>query len=267
MASSSLRRCCLPALLIRCGSSTSQTNLAKIIAIISTVPPVSSPLLPEPSTDVDLDLKLGPSQEMRSGPLPSASGEANRDAIPTANSGVVDPLDRTEESTVGKGTTEERQVSTAESSALEMSSTGECSPDVDRNQQKDATEASEIITYTKVDDLIRGETKGSATEGYLGLLLEAARQVAVECGDEGPVHEKASKPTSDLAEGSGMRKSSTTSAARSKRRRTRTATMFDVYEETEPVVRSNRGRNQALPSRFRDSVLEPWRKLPTMLRR
>ncbi|XP_040862945.1 uncharacterized protein [Glycine max] len=34
----------------------------------------------------------------------------------------------------------------------------------------------------------------------------------------------------------------------------------DVLEETEPVVRSKRGRNQALPYRFRDSVVEPLKR-------
>ncbi|KAK7312623.1 hypothetical protein VNO77_36624 [Canavalia gladiata] len=34
----------------------------------------------------------------------------------------------------------------------------------------------------------------------------------------------------------------------------------DVVEEREPVVRSKRGRNQALPYRFRDSVVEPLKR-------
>ncbi|KAK7404818.1 hypothetical protein VNO78_05799 [Psophocarpus tetragonolobus] len=34
----------------------------------------------------------------------------------------------------------------------------------------------------------------------------------------------------------------------------------DVFEERQPVVRSKRGRNQALPYRFRDSVLEPLKR-------
>lgn len=33
------------------------------------------------------------------------------------------------------------------------------------------------------------------------------------------------------------------------------------YEDTAPLVRSKRGRNQALPLRFRDSVLEPWKRV------
>eukprot|EP00252_Welwitschia_mirabilis_P006719 TRINITY_DN17619_c0_g1_i1.p1 TRINITY_DN17619_c0_g1~~TRINITY_DN17619_c0_g1_i1.p1 ORF type:complete len:372 (+),score=79.39 TRINITY_DN17619_c0_g1_i1:280-1395(+) len=32
--------------------------------------------------------------------------------------------------------------------------------------------------------------------------------------------------------------------------------------DTSPLVRSKRGRNQALPLRFRDSVLEPWKRIP-----
>ncbi|KAK7262205.1 hypothetical protein RJT34_29768 [Clitoria ternatea] len=34
----------------------------------------------------------------------------------------------------------------------------------------------------------------------------------------------------------------------------------DVVEEREPVVRSKRGRNQALPCRFRDSIVEPLKR-------
>ncbi|KAE8711377.1 putative HhH-GPD base excision DNA repair family protein [Hibiscus syriacus] len=33
-------------------------------------------------------------------------------------------------------------------------------------------------------------------------------------------------------------------------------------DEVSPVVRSKRGRCQVLPQRFRDSVLEPWKKRP-----
>lgn len=33
------------------------------------------------------------------------------------------------------------------------------------------------------------------------------------------------------------------------------------YEDTAPLVRSKRGRNQVLPLRFRDSVLEPWKRV------
>lgn len=33
------------------------------------------------------------------------------------------------------------------------------------------------------------------------------------------------------------------------------------YEDTAPLVRSKRGRNQVLPVRFRDSVLEPWKRV------
>lgn len=33
------------------------------------------------------------------------------------------------------------------------------------------------------------------------------------------------------------------------------------YEDTAPLVRSKRGRNQTLPLKFRDSVLEPWKRV------
>ncbi|XVF05236.1 hypothetical protein REPUB_Repub05bG0154700 [Reevesia pubescens] len=35
---------------------------------------------------------------------------------------------------------------------------------------------------------------------------------------------------------------------------------FEEIEDISPVVRSKRGRSQVLPHRFRDSVLEPWKK-------
>ncbi|PIA54761.1 hypothetical protein AQUCO_00900976v1 [Aquilegia coerulea] len=42
--------------------------------------------------------------------------------------------------------------------------------------------------------------------------------------------------------------------------------MLDCYGEFEdisPIVRSKRGRNQVLPHKYRDSVLEPWKRLTT----
>lgn len=37
---------------------------------------------------------------------------------------------------------------------------------------------------------------------------------------------------------------------------------FEELEDISPVVRSKRGRSLVLPHRFRDSVLEPWKKRP-----
>ncbi|MQL79374.1 hypothetical protein Taro_011823 [Colocasia esculenta] len=88
-------------------------------------------------------------------------------------------------------------------------------------------------------------------EGYLGLLLEAVRQVSG--GDEDPRKQEHAEERRE-----GGRKSRGGPCA---------AAALDQYEvlvgEDEalgPVVRSKRGRSQALPSRYRDSVLDPWRK-------
>lgn len=80
----------------------------------------------------------------------------------------------------------------------------------------------------------------------LGLLLEAARLISGNTEDD---------KSDDCGEESG-------SGSKKENRKENSSWMvMGLYRES-PVVRSKRGRNQALPSRLRDSVLEPWKRLP-----
>lgn len=84
----------------------------------------------------------------------------------------------------------------------------------------------------------------------LDLLIEAARVVS-------------GKDESDSEEERELGTELTTQRASQEKQKERWL-VVDIYsdalEEREPVVRSKRGRNQALPYRFRDSVVEPLKR-------
>ncbi|KOM58528.1 hypothetical protein LR48_Vigan11g156200 [Vigna angularis] len=82
---------------------------------------------------------------------------------------------------------------------------------------------------------------------FLDLLIKAARVVF-------------GKDESDSEEERGLGIESTTQKVNQEKWKERSV-VVDIYsgvlEEREPMVRSKRGRNQALPYRFRDSMVEP----------
>ncbi|CAJ1979186.1 unnamed protein product [Sphenostylis stenocarpa] len=84
----------------------------------------------------------------------------------------------------------------------------------------------------------------------LDLLIKAARVVS-------------GKDESDSEDERGLDTELTPQKASQEKRKDRWVVVDiygDVVEEREPVVRSKRGRNQALPYRFRDSVVEPLKR-------
>ncbi|XP_061341896.1 uncharacterized protein LOC133288201 [Gastrolobium bilobum] len=99
---------------------------------------------------------------------------------------------------------------------------------------------------------------------YLDLLIEAARVLSAK-------DESNSEEERELSGELGTRGASQESGLldleeerRVKKRKERWVVVDlygDVVEGREPVVRSKRGRNQALPYRFRDSVVEPLKRL------
>lgn len=78
-------------------------------------------------------------------------------------------------------------------------------------------------------------------KNYLDLLIEAARVLSEKNGSDSEESEK--QTGTELM----------------------TRVVVDLYE-SEPVVRSKRGRNRALPCRFRDSVIEPLKRKDRKLR-
>ena len=209
------------------GQSTGHTNLKKILAIISTVPEV--PFTKTRNTPLDLRLRLAP------------TWEEDHDAGLIASACSV---------VVGEETANAPHQIVSESFSYGLlganSSKGECDDEVRGGKREDEEEGkpSSDITNARgndgseercspVDATWRKNNTKTSEEGYLGLLLDAVRQVSgelfgMEEEEEREAAEKKAKETKDMAQ--------------------------------EPVVRSKRGRSQVLPSRYRDSVLEPWSK-------
>ncbi|XP_047179357.1 uncharacterized protein LOC124846186 [Vigna umbellata] len=101
----------------------------------------------------------------------------------------------------------------------------------------------------EVNDVQTASFQG-CDSNFLDLLIEAARVVS-------------GKDESDSEEERGLGTESTTLKGNQEKRKERWVVVDiygDVLEEREPVVRSKRGRNQALPYRFRDSVVEPLKR-------
>ncbi|KAL4182478.1 hypothetical protein AMTRI_Chr11g93470 [Amborella trichopoda] len=101
-------------------------------------------------------------------------------------------------------------------------------------------------------------------EGCLGLLLEAVRLVSGDFDDSLDTNdgEEEQKPEENRETKDPAVKIEAKASRNNKRR-----WMVDFYSgfedfELAPVVKSKRGRNQVLPRKYRDSVLEPWKRLP-----
>ncbi|KAJ0976778.1 hypothetical protein J5N97_012252 [Dioscorea zingiberensis] len=237
-------------------ASTTHAALSKIIAIISTVsPPPSQPtVVTDPDEQrsnckrglgIDLNLRLGPWPDRGIGSVVDGGGGA------TTCSWIVDGSEVQVES--GVVSSSEKKPLSAEGSisgealTADKSSQGECDPEDRGGTRK--TQGGGREYYSEITNIPEEtETEGlrRKNEGYLDLLLEAVRQVSGGLFSEG-ADEKESETKAVAAESSKR-------------------SGLDLYEETGPVVRSKRGRSQALPSRYRDSVLEPWGKLPTVTR-
>ncbi|PKA62394.1 hypothetical protein AXF42_Ash009280 [Apostasia shenzhenica] len=259
MVSSSLRHCHL-----RHPSSTAQAGLAKIIFIISTVPPPPAPKSPAPAgfidsrgisaaptaSYVDLNYRVGPNNEMGEGSAPETNKALTALSISSDPPAPADSGDSTADE---KGPSVEI-----------MSSEGECDPE-DSEIKEGAKEKSEFTNNSRREEddqwrLHLGREIG-ASAGYLDLLLEAVRHVSGN-GEE----EEEYKP---VAAAKSTSRARTTPAARPKRRMTMNSAAqgLDLCEETTPIVQSKRGRILSLPSRYREAVMEPWRKPSAASRR
>ncbi|KAI3722111.1 hypothetical protein L2E82_33139 [Cichorium intybus] len=125
-------------------------------------------------------------------------------------------------------------------------------------EEERGTEHSEIshvgdqssgIEYNGASEVVEEEQRRD--EGYLGLLIEAAQLIL---GDES---EQEKKPP---ARSKYMEASSAARAAKRKQQcwtAAAEAEWYAEFEDTSPVVKSKRGRNQVLPYKYRDSVVEP----------
>lgn len=273
---------------VRHGCSKAQMCLNKILSIISSIPPNETPKEPSLHLQVcdagpelngnsrgfaiDLNLRLGPVVDAQESESQAENGNLSACSF------------------VGKAAESD---SAAESqgllAVLEKSSEGECDPKEKPAQvvADKAPEVSEITNQRVESSEIEEETKQLKEEGrgdedeevktspsekerenksndYLGLLVEAAKLISGNFGDD----EADSREASQEKELSGdlRRAGNESTKTGSKRKKNKKSPTVEDWlgdlEDTSPVVRSKRGRTQVLPTRYRDSVLEPWKPLP-----
>ncbi|KAF5727509.1 hypothetical protein HS088_TW22G01202 [Tripterygium wilfordii] len=107
------------------------------------------------------------------------------------------------------------------------------------------------------DKMTSFQAKERRNRDYLSMLVEAAQLISRHDGEGESDSEKLSQPSTELDE--------TESVSRVGSKRSRYCVVDwdgSGLDDTSPVVRSRRGRSQVLPSRLRDSILEPWKRLP-----
>ncbi|KAF8009520.1 hypothetical protein BT93_J0505 [Corymbia citriodora subsp. variegata] len=148
----------------------------------------------------------------------------------------------------------------------------------------------QVQSFEKSDEDRASEMKPSNRDGFLGLLVEAAKLVSGDDAGEGDEDEDGETETrerpgqrhelhdSPRTKANATEASTKTELQGSKRKRQISEAAFvepeadaappqppppppQTQPSSLPVVRSKRGRNQVLPYRFRDSVLEPWARL------
>lgn len=240
-------------------ASKAQAALAKIIAIISTVVTPSQldsgadPDAPLPSRNRGLGFDLN----LRLRSCPEDDGDDDDDDFRSAKDGggygVTCDDSTPAESAVVSSSEKKGSISLNESEAgdaltVEKSSQGECDPDEAEGETRKAMEG-RAKEYSEITNIPAEpeEQPYRREEGYLDLLLEAVRHVSAGVHTDEPDEKE-------------------TETSKSSKRRGPCCTALELYEDYGPVVRSKRGRNQVLPSRYRDSILEPWRKMPTITR-
>ena len=282
---------------VRHGYSKAQMCLNKILGIISSIPP---PETPKESQDfetkesennnnrgvgIDLNLRLGPLVESEEEEESLAENGNNLSACSVVVGKVsAESTDSVAESAPAV------HVDHVVTVAAEKSSESECDPKEKLAAEK-AVEVSEITTQQRVEEsseidddeeeevvvvktvaFKREENENKSTD-CLGLLVEAARLISgnfeeeEEEDDESPSHHhhhRGKKLSSEL--GLGLEKSKRKRKRNSRKNSSGGGTVEDWMEDTSPVVKSKRGRNQVLPTRYRDSVLEPWKPLPRPLK-
>ena len=273
--------------------------LNKILGIISSIPP---PETPKESQDfetkesennnnrgvgIDLNLRLGPLVESEEEEESLAENGNNLSACSVVVGKVsAESTDSVAESAPAV------HVDHVVTVAAEKSSESECDPKEKLAAEK-AVEVSEITTQQRVEEsseidddeeeevvvvktvaFKREENENKSTD-CLGLLVEAARLISgnfeeEEEDDESPSHHhhhhRGKKLSSELGLGLGLEKSKRKRKRNSRKNSSGGGTVEDWMEDTSPVVKSKRGRNQVLPTRYRDSVLEPWKPLPRPLK-
>ncbi|CAL5357154.1 unnamed protein product [Camellia sinensis] len=281
------------------GRSKSLMRLHTILRTISSFPPPETPKDPSPSSspvfDVlqsnivalrdgednralfDIDLNLGldsplppPLEAEKSESLAGVVGEVAEIDSPVLSVGECDlketakmfgndvVIENGEEAEiVGEKTTDISEITTIEVQCLELNSDRVSAESVGLNEVKHEEE----------------EEEAYKSKGSLDLLIEAAKLISGEFEDDETERNLKQQPSQNMElSGEFFRETKNetamdeSSAAKrgSKRRKQNECWIDELYgdfEDVSPVVRSNRGRNQVLPHKYRDSVLEPLKPL------
>ncbi|KAL4560812.1 hypothetical protein LXL04_032966 [Taraxacum kok-saghyz] len=208
----------------RHGRSKAQMCLFKILRIISLFPSVDRSC-ENRRCDVDLNIGLGAATEIEpfEYPLAAKGGTDCRDCVFVKNDMRNNDLCFAE----NPETFEEERAT----EYSEISHVGDQSSGIDCNG------ASEV------------EGEKTRDIGHLDLLIEAAELIHGNDGVE--------PSTKAAGKGGGAKRKQlgwmTTAAAE----------WYPEFEDTSPVVKSNRGRNQVLPLKYRDSIVEPLVRWPS----
>ncbi|XWS73960.1 hypothetical protein CRYUN_Cryun02cG0174400 [Craigia yunnanensis] len=154
---------------------------------------------------------------------------------------------------------EEKSQSLAENSFVGKNPDVEQEEEAEEIQEKTASAtdvSSDVTEIQKSDDFKSGsdgEIKTAATfNDSLDLLIEAAEIIS----DRDYCLNEKNKEVEEVEKSGGSIKMNEVSLVNVGEEG------FEEFEDISPVVRSKRGRSQVLPHRFRDSVLEPWKKRP-----
>ncbi|XWS71514.1 hypothetical protein CRYUN_Cryun03dG0144400 [Craigia yunnanensis] len=154
---------------------------------------------------------------------------------------------------------EEKSESLDENSFVGKNTDGEQEEETEEIQEKTATAtdiSSDVTEMGKSDDFksgTDGEIKTAAAfHDSLDLLIEAAEMIS----DRDYCQNEKNKEVEEIEKSGGSMKRNKDSLVNIREEG------FEEFEDISPVVRSKRGRNRVLPHRFRDSVLEPWKKRP-----
>ncbi|KAK9158795.1 hypothetical protein Scep_005369 [Stephania cephalantha] len=151
-----------------------------------------------------------------------------------------------------------RRTAKANANAKETVNSSRDFSTIETREEEETKEFSEItnlqVQTPEIDEIEEAKKKKKKktqrSEGYLGLLVEAARLISgnFEDGEDRPIQSDRSRAREEYRN-------------RNRNELWRLELCDEGLEDVSPVVRSKRGRNQVLPYRYRDSVLEPLKML------
>ncbi|KAJ7947937.1 coiled-coil domain-containing protein 96-like [Quillaja saponaria] len=240
---------------IRHGYSKAQICLLKILHTITSIPPLDSSIqqacLSSRGIGFDLNLRVGPVSE---------TGESESFAENGIDGSVIETkIDGEEVEAVREKSVEVSEVTNPQVESFNIDENGADHEEVQFGGQSNVKEENGKGVEGDSDNGIETvpfERKGLDCNNSFDLLIEAARLISGkdESDSEGPTELETGRTTQD--QGTEILEGRV-----SKRKQSWMAVdLYGDLEDTSPIVKSKRGRSQVLPYRYRDSVLEPWKR-------